>query len=185
MTDHHPDDPGAGERSDGSSPQPPSSPGSTVVGADLGVRFVARLIDGILLGIVDWFIFLIFIRGILSSDSGFGTSYTMGSLGFSTLVSGILTAAITIGYFTFMESTRGQTIGKMLLGLRTTAPDGGNPTTEEAFKRNLFYAIGIVPVIGGLAELAAVIYIAVTINSSATHQGWHDEFAGGTKVVRT
>ena len=35
------------------------------------------------------------------------------------------------------------------------------------------------------AQLAAAIYIAVTINSSPTRTGWHDQFAGGTRVVRT
>jgi hypothetical protein len=34
-----------------------------------------------------------------------------------------------------------------------------------------------------LAELAAAIYIAVTISQSPTNTGWHDTFAGGTRVV--
>jgi uncharacterized RDD family membrane protein YckC len=89
-----------------------------------------------------------------------------------------------------MESRNGQTVGKMLLKLKTVGPDGGNPTVEEAVKRNAFYAIGLaswIPILGifaGLAELAAVIYIAVSINGSPTKQGWHDTFAGGTSVIK-
>jgi hypothetical protein len=42
----------------------------------------------------------------------------------------------------------------------------------------------IIPFIGGLLTLVAVIVIAVTINSSPTKQGKHDELAGGTQVVK-
>ena len=49
--------------------------------------------------------------------------------------------------------------------------------------------IAIVPVVGWLvaplAQLAAAIFIAVTINNNiATRQGWHDQFADGTSVVK-
>jgi uncharacterized RDD family membrane protein YckC len=83
-----------------------------------------------------------------------------------------------------MESSRGQTLGKMVMKLKTQGPDGQNPSFEVAAKRNAFYALSIVPLIGALAQFAAVIYIAYTINESSTHQGWHDEFAGGTRVVK-
>jgi hypothetical protein len=79
----------------------------------------------------------------------------------------------------------------MLLKLQTRGPDGGNPTFEQALKRNAFTAIGvlgIIPFMGflaGLLSLAAVIMIAVTIsNNTATRRGWHDDFAGGTQVVK-
>jgi hypothetical protein len=48
--------------------------------------------------------------------------------------------------------------------------------------------LGVIPIIGGLigglAELVIVIVIAVTINNSPTKQGWHDNLAGGTKVIK-
>ncbi len=91
-----------------------------------------------------------------------------------------------------LESSRGQTLGKMLLRIRTVGAGGGNPTTAEALKRNAWTAIGILGVvpmlgwIGNLLSLAAVIAIMVTISgNTATRQGWHDNFAGGTRVVRT
>jgi len=42
----------------------------------------------------------------------------------------------------------------------------------------------IIPFIGGLLGVVAIIVIAVTINSSPTKQGKHDELAGGTQVVK-
>lgn len=152
--------------------------------ADLGTRFLARLIDGILITIVISVILVPLIIGaIFAGASGFnpfGTGFTG-----SGIVTSVLSAAIWVGYFAFMESRNGQTVGKMVMGLKTVGPDGGNPTMEQALKRNGWLALAIVPIIGGLAQLALAIYIAVTINSSATNTGWHDEFAGGTSVIRT
>jgi len=167
-------------------PQPAAPAPASGVGApaDLGTRFLARLIDHILLGIV---IFVIIVPLIVASAfTGVGNGLNVFSgFGVGTFVSAIVTAAITIGYFTLMESNSGQTVGKMLIGLKTVGPDGNKPTVEQAMKRNAWYALGIVPFLGGLAQLAATIYIAVTINNSATRTGWHDTFAGGTKVIKT
>lgn len=151
--------------------------------ADLGMRFLARLIDHILLSIIIFVILVPLVIGAMFTDTGgFGGFY--GGFGAGAFVSGIVGAAIVIGYFALMESSRGQTVGKMLLGLQTQGPDGANPTLEQALKRNLWYALGIIPIIGGLAELAIAIYIAVTINNSPSRTGWHDEFAGGTRVIK-
>jgi hypothetical protein len=42
-----------------------------------------------------------------------------------------------------------------------------------------------VPFIGGLLGVIAIVLIAVTINSSPTKQGKHDELAGGTQVIKS
>ena len=170
-------------------PAPPplsAPPMASGVGApaDLGTRFLARLIDHILLGIVNFVIIVPLI--IAASFTGVGNGLNpFGGFSAGSLVAAIVTAAITIGYFALMESNTGQTVGKMLIGLKTVGPDGNKPTMEQALKRNAWYALGIVPFLGGLAQLSATIYIAVTINNSATRTGWHDEFAGGTKVIKT
>ena len=194
MTDQGPDQYGDGT---GSMPVPPPpqpttpppafnpAPASGVgAPADLGPRFLARLIDHILLGIVTAVIIvpLVVAAAFANAGNGFGfnTRFSVGSL-----ISAIVTAAITIGYFSLMESNMGQTVGKMLIGLRTEGPDGNKPTLEQALKRNAWYALAIVPFLGGLAQLAMTIYIAVTINNSATRTGWHDAFAGGTRVIKT
>ena len=86
-----------------------------------------------------------------------------------------------------MDSTRGQTLGKMALKLQVFGPNGGHPTVEQSVRRNIFYAfqlIAIIPILGGLvagiAALVGVIMIAVGINNDTVRrQGWHDQFAGG------
>ncbi|CAN5770850.1 hypothetical protein BH23ACT5_BH23ACT5_02730 [soil metagenome] len=151
--------------------------------ADLGTRFLARLIDGILLAIVGAVILVPLIIGAMFAGANTGFN-PFGGFGISSIVGAIITAALYVGYFAFMESRTGQTVGKMVLGLKTIGPDGNNPTIEQAIKRNAWMALSIIPVLGGLAQLAAAIYIAVTINSSPTNTGWHDEFADGTSVIR-
>ena len=162
--------------------------------ADLGPRFVARLIDFILLAVVNGVLVSFVVVGIvMGSDAGSLTGWGVGNGAFlaANAVSSLLTAAISLAYFTLMESSRGQTVGKMVLKLETRGPGGGHPTVEQAFKRNAFVAIGVIGVIpflgfiSGLLSLAAVIMIAVTIsNDAVARHGWHDDFAGGTTVVR-
>ncbi len=171
--------------------QPPyaqQAPSYSQVGqpADLGTRVLARLIDFVLLGVVTGIIYFIFslfaVRNIWTGQVSF----------WPFAVSSLLSAVISLGYFVLMESSRGQTVGKMLLKVKTFGPDGALPTTEEAVKRNAWTALnvlGVIPVVGstlgGLLMLGAVIYILVTINNNtASRQGWHDTFAGGTTVIK-
>jgi uncharacterized RDD family membrane protein YckC len=134
------------------------------VGAPLGPRVVARVIDSFLIGV-----FSIFAIGIAGFELGFTAN--------------VLSVAIVMAYFTLMESYSGRTIGKTTLGLRSVGPDGGVPTLDMAFRRNVWYLLGLLPFLGGLAEIAAVIAIAVTISRSPKNIGWHDIFAGGTLVI--
>jgi uncharacterized RDD family membrane protein YckC len=175
--------------------QYPSAPGygaaPSGVGqpGELGVRFVARLIDGIIVGIVVAILNAIIVVGLFGLSGG-GYGFSMGASWAAGAISSIISAGLYLGYFTFMESRNGQTVGKMIFKLQTQGPDGAKPTTEQSVRRNLWVALGILGVIpflgiiGSLLELAAVIAIAVTISNSPTRQGWHDNFAGGTRVVK-
>jgi uncharacterized RDD family membrane protein YckC len=153
------------------------------------MRFLARLIDSFLIGIVNAIISLIVVVGMLglsrSGITGTGGGYA------SSAISGLIGAALSLAYFAVLESRTGQTLGKMLLKLRAEGPDGGPPSMEAALRRNFWVALGalsVVPfiggVVGGLAEFVAIIVIMVTISQSPIRQGWHDRFAGGTRVMR-
>ena len=152
-------------------------------------RFLARLIDSVLLFVVNLVILVPVIIGILGINGaggfGMGGSFAAGA------VSAVLSTVIYLGYFGFMESTRGQTVGKMLMKLRVEGPNGGKPSLEEAVKRNIWMGLpllGIIPIVGGLigaiGELVAVIMIAVGINNDPVRrQPWTDKFAG-TQVIK-
>ncbi|GAC1654400.1 MAG: RDD family protein [Mycobacterium sp.] len=133
----------------------------------LGVRFVARLIDGILVNVVA------FLLAITVSSM---TNYW---------VTGLFSGLLMFFYFLAFETTQGWTPGKKLLGLSVHGPGGAaKPTAQQSAIRNVWTLLNIVPFVGGLLTLIAVIVIAVTINSSPTKQGKHDELAGGTQVIK-
>jgi uncharacterized RDD family membrane protein YckC len=133
----------------------------------LGVRFGARLVDGIIVNVVAFVI-----------------AFAIASLN-NYWVTGLFSGLLMFIYFVAFESTQGWTPGKRLLGLSVHGPGGApKPDLQQAAIRNVWTLLNIVPFIGGLLTLVAVIVIAVTINSSPTKQGKHDELAGGTQVVK-
>lgn len=163
----------------------PHVPQAAAVGApgELVERFLARLIDWVILAVAYGVVGMFLIVGlVLGSGSGF----------LANLVTTVVLVALGLGYFTVMESTRGQTVGKMVMKLKVVDPLGGTPTTEQALKRNIWMGIsllGIIPLLGaalsGIGSLVAVIMIAVGINNDTAHrQGWHDKFADGTRVIK-
>jgi uncharacterized RDD family membrane protein YckC len=151
----------------GSSPPGGGVPAST---AGLGVRIGARILDFLLVGVPA--LILLTLLGL--GGTGFGTDGWLG---------GAVLSLLWFGYFVWFESNRGATVGKQLLNLRVVVADGSHPSIEVAAKRNVWMLFGLIPFIGGLVSLIAVIVIIVTISSNPDSRGKHDEFAG-TAVMR-
>lgn len=159
-------------------PPPPPSPGGApggLVPVGTWPRFGARFIDFVVLLIPSLLISLVV--------GGTGNTFT-GEVGFRSFLAGIVSTFVTFLYFAYLESTRGQTVGKMALGYKVVGADGNAPTFEVAAKRNAWLLLSLIPLIGGLAQLVLMIVIAITINSDPFHRGWHDNFAGGSAVIR-
>lgn len=170
-------------------PPAPGSPGGAAAtgagqSADVGVRLGARVIDSILLFIVNAIISAVLIFGVVFSDMSGGNGFANFGFNIGSFIASIVFLAITFGYYVLLETSRGATVGKMLLNLEVRNRSGAYPTPEQSLRRNAFYALSIIPFLGGLLQLAAVIYIAVTISQDPNNRGWHDEFAD-TMVVRT
>jgi uncharacterized RDD family membrane protein YckC len=133
----------------------------------LGVRFGARFIDGIIVAVVAFAL-----AAVIDAVT-------------SLWVTGLFTGLLTFVYFVAFETTQGWTPGKKVLGLSVHGPAGAaKPTAQQSAIRNSWTLLNIVPFVGGLLTLIAFIVIAVTINSSPTKQGKHDELAGGTQVIK-
>lgn len=151
--------------------------------AELLDRFLAKLIDFVIVGVV---------YAIIAAILGIAVAVGTGSGWVAGVVTSVLLVVLQLGYFTFLESSRGQTVGKMAMKLRVLGPQGGTPTTEEALKRNIWMAIsliGIIPIIGWLIQavawIAALVTIALGINNdTAGRQAWHDRLGGGTRVIK-
>ncbi len=151
--------------------------------AELLDRFLAKLIDFVIVGVVYAIIAVVLVIAV---------AVTTGSSWISGVVTSVVMVALLLGYFTFLESSRGQTVGKMVMKLRVLGPDRGQPTTEEALKRNIWMAIpliGIIPLVGWLLQMVAWIAALVTIalginNDTVKRQAWHDRLGGGTRVIK-
>jgi uncharacterized RDD family membrane protein YckC len=150
---------------------PSSAQGAHAQPGDLVTRFLARLIDGILVGIVAFFL-----------------SFFLFDAEYQILVTGIFTGVLTFGYFVLFEVNYGATPGKKLLGLAVHGPDGASkPDFKQSAIRNSFTLLAVIPpyYIGNLLAFIAEVVIAATINASPSKQGKHDELAGGTQVVKS
>lgn len=148
--------------------------------AEAWQRVVARLVDHVGLAFVTAMLFL---------PLGLGAAVLGGAAGLlAGAASAVLSAALTVGYFTLLESRGGQTLGKRLLGLRVVDATGRAPAPAAALRRNAWTGLGIlgvVPFVGGLLGGVATLVAAVTILlglAGDTRRGWHDTFAG-TRVV--
>jgi len=136
----------------------------TVIG--FGRRFVAYLIDAVILGAV-------------AACLGFGISAVTASGGNQDVVSGAnlavqcLSILIALAYFVVFWATSGQTPGKMALGIKVIGTDGSPVTWGKAVLRYIGY------IVSGLVFYLGFIWIAF----DAKRQGWHDKIAS-TYVVR-
>lgn len=149
--------------------RPPAVPRPGAPPANLGLRFLARLVDGALVGVVAVPLAVLAEEKIATIGWFAGIFY--GLLGFA--------------YFVAFETSRGRTPGKMLFGLRVRGPGGATaPTLRQSAIRNSFMLLIVIPLLGEVLTLVAILVIAATIQSSPTEEGQHDRFAGGTRVVR-
>lgn len=92
---------------------------------------------------------------------------------------------ISIFYEVGLIAWRGQTLGKMLLGIRVAQYlDGRNPSIGQSALRCLLpaaIAVVLEAVIPGSSILVAAFFLSALLNP--LRRGWHD-LAGGTVVVR-
>jgi uncharacterized RDD family membrane protein YckC len=98
----------------------------------VGLRFLAYLIDSIIIGVVAGILSVIF-----RNSPG---------------LSGGVTGLLALAYFIVLEATQGATLGKMALGLRVVKTDGSPISWAESLIRNLlriidslvFYLVGAI-----------------------------------------
>lgn len=126
--------------------------------AGFWIRFVAVLIDGILLGIVNYIIGLLF-----------GLMFGKGAAPIATL----LEWALSIGYYVVYQEKYGQTIGKKAMKIKVVTYDGKTPTMFTFFLREVI----------GKTISAIILFIGyLMVLWDAKKQGLHDKIAS-TYVV--
>lgn len=84
-----------------------------------------------------------------------------------------LAIILFITYFTFFHGSWGQTIGKMICGLRVVTIDGQPLSFPRALLRTIVYALSAIPFFLGF----------IWVGFSSSKRSWHDLIAG-TMVIR-
>ena len=103
----------------------------------VGRRVLATVIDLVLLGVV---------ASILSAPGALIDGVADGRIsdgvsGFLFSTGGLAALIVAFAYFAIMESRFGQTVGKMVLGIKVVREDGGRIGTREAVLRTLMRII--------------------------------------------
>ena len=133
-------------------------------------RLLARILDSIIIFVA---------MGVVAATSIFGEdSIDIGAQGALTL---LLLLIVGILYEVTLIALRGQTLGKMALGVRVVGADNGqNPGWGKASLRWLTpNAPAILPLVGSIITL--LVYLSLLW--SDTRQGWHD-MAAKTLVIK-
>lgn len=137
--------------------------------AGVGRRAVAIIIDAIIIGVV-----IGVIGGVVGGAMMSGSSDPTAAAGSVGMIQGVL-GLLGFLYLVIMEALTGQTIGKMIMGIRVVKADGTPISWKESIIRN------ILRIIDGLF---AYIVGAIFIWTSPLKQRLGDK-AAGTVVVRT
>ncbi|MFA9431363.1 RDD family protein [Egicoccus sp. AB-alg2] len=126
--------------------------------AEVGNRFVAKLVDGLLIGLV---LVPLFLLGAPGDDRA--VTVATGLAGFV--------------YFVVLDA-RGGTVGKRLLRLSVVDAAGRAPGLGPSSVRNLWLLTSLLPtVFGQLLAVLASVGIAVTIARDPRSVGIHDRYA--------
>ena len=159
-------------------------------------RLLALIIDSLLVQVVlggivmyaicgaelmDWF------RATMNAESpdAIDVPYPTGKVAISSLIMLI----VWLAYRVIMETKKGATIGKMAIGARVISVNGQNLSAVDSLKRNSWYilgaVLGLIPMVGGLVQLALYIAVGVTIGQSPEKQSFTDKFANAYVVDKS
>jgi uncharacterized RDD family membrane protein YckC len=175
-------------------PPPPGGPGAyqtyqpaggptSYLGADAepNMRVVARLIDWGVVFVVSLVIYIPL--GVSAGGFSRGSGVGYGAL----ILAGVLVAALSMAYEVVMTAQRGQTLGKMAVGIKIVRLDGQPLDFASAAKRYAprigLAVLGFIPIVGLIASLGVLILAIVnTVFVFQSHESVYDK-VGQTRVV--
>ncbi|WP_205473899.1 RDD family protein [Nocardioides sp. SYSU D00038] len=133
--------------------------------AGLGSRLVSGLIDGVATLVLLFAVLFVYLTAAIRTD---------GALLHVALVGAMITVFLV--FPTTLETlTRGKSLGKLAMGLRTVRDDAGPITVQHAFVRALV----------GFVEIYALTGVPAFFSIMLSHRGKRlGDYAAGTYVVR-
>jgi len=144
-----------------------TAPAAQVPSQGVAIRFVAQLVDVIILGVVFWILGFTG-AGTITVDASAAQVSISPFLGLLILIEVI----IAFLYFTILEGRNGQTIGKMVVKIKVVKKaDNSSISYGEAAVRTILRIIDLIPFI------APYLLAAVLIWSSEDKQRFGDRVA--------
>lgn len=148
--------------------------------AGFGQRFVAYLIDHIILGVIYVVLSMLVgavlgLGGFFAPDGGVANNTVPNAVAsFATLVYALILWALQFLYFGYFFSTSGQTPGKRVMGIKAVSRDGGPLSFARGGFRGTFgyWVSGLLFGLGFIWSLF-----------DANSETWHDKMFG-TRVVQ-
>jgi uncharacterized RDD family membrane protein YckC len=148
-------------------PRPPGA----IEYAGFGPRFLAYLIDSVILGLL----LLLPVAIMVFASMRAQTNGPSGLFIVIQLVCSLLIFVIALGYNAYFIGAKGATPGKRIMKLKVTLPDGTWP---------IGYGKAILRMIGyGISGMICYIGFLMIAFDKETHRGLHDKIAG-TIVIR-
>jgi uncharacterized RDD family membrane protein YckC len=168
----------AGQQQAGYAPQRPTAPNGQEL-ADVWIRLLARLIDGLIVGgvvsiVVVPLVIIVFVVSINSGDGG----TLLGVLLITELIAFLLTLAGQYVYDVEFAKRTGQTVGKRVMKLRIVPLDPHQPLDRGVLAKRW-----LVSSPGGLVPGLGILNVLWCLWDQPFRQCLHDKFAK-TVVVK-
>jgi uncharacterized RDD family membrane protein YckC len=114
-----------------------AAPGAQVPDQGVAIRFVALLIDAIILGIISYILIFLFAASAITVDTSTG-AVSIGPAYYAAVALGIV---IELLYFTLLLGRYGQSVGMMVVKIKVVSEaDSGPITYGAAFIRTIPHA---------------------------------------------
>jgi len=141
--------------------------------AGIGSRFLATLLDTVLVGLLQLVVILVLVLILKAYD---GSIFAGQLSAWVIAIFGLVTAIFYWGYYVYFEMLwNGQSPGKRWVGLRVIRSDGTPITLSESLIRNLARLVDFLPVAYGIG------IITMFIDKQSRRLG---DLAAGTLVVQ-
>lgn len=93
--------------------------------ASFGTRFLAVLIDGLILGAINFALGMVFGAALGQDSTANG------------LILNVVSIGISVGYVVFYQAAKGQTVGKKVMGIKVVDAQGKTPSAMTFFLREI------------------------------------------------
>lgn len=144
---------------------------------DIGPKRVAQgVIDVVIIGIVFYILYFILLSVLCS---GFYCGFGFGFFDTWTLIAGVVSLGLAFVNYGYLQSSKGQSIGMMIMGLKVVGPDGQNPPTMgQALTRNVPFLAAAFPLffISWLGSIFLIVELVILLTNEQ-HRRLGDQWA--------